>query len=91
MNLIFNLVFNMDMMEILINEYDWKSADKTRRLTEIIKTLKNSGWEKFGHSGTIVLFKDMTEDKASVELESLGINEIKAEVWEEELYYNNIF
>jgi predicted RNA binding protein YcfA (HicA-like mRNA interferase family) len=79
------------MMEILINEHDWKSADKTRRLAEIIKTLKNSGWEKFGHNGTIVLFKDMTENKASVELESLGINEVKAEVWEEELYCNNIF
>jgi hypothetical protein len=79
------------MMEILINESDWKSAGKTRRLTEIIETLKNIGWEKFGHSGTIVLFKDMTEDKASIELESMGINEVKAEVWEEELYYNNIF
>jgi len=78
-------------MEILINESDWKSAGKTRRLTEIIETLKNVGWEKFGHNGTIVLFKDMAEDKASIELESLGINEIKAEVWEEELYYNNIF
>jgi len=78
-------------MEILINESDWKSAGKTRRLTEIIETLKNIGWEKFGHSGTIVLFKDMTEDKASIELESMGINEVKAEVWEEELYYNNIF
>jgi len=79
------------MMEILINEYDWKSADKTRRLTEIIEALKNVGWEKFGHSGTIILFKDTTEEKAKTELERLKISEIKAEIWEEELYYNNIF
>jgi len=78
-------------MEILINECDWKSADKTRRLTEIIDALKNVGWEKFGHNGTIVLFKDTTEEKAEEELEGLKINEIKAEKWEEELYYNNIF
>lgn len=79
------------MMEILINEYDWKSPNKTRRLIEIIENLKDSGWEKFGHGGTIVLFKDTTEEKANIELERLGINEVKAEIWEEELYYNNIF
>jgi len=79
------------MMEILINEFDWKSPEKTRRLTEIIEMLKDIGWEKFGHSGTIVLFKDTTEEKAKIELERLGINEVKAAVWEEELYYNNIF
>lgn len=79
------------MMEILINEYDWKSSNKTRRLTEIIEELKNSGWEKFGHSGTIVLFKDTTEQKARTELEGLKINEVKAEKWEEDLYCNNIF
>ena len=78
-------------MEILINEYDWKPAQKTRRLTEIIRKLKDSGWEKFGHSGTIVLFKDTSEEKAKKELKSLGINEVKPEVWEEELYSNNIF
>jgi len=76
-------------MEILINECDWKS-DK-RRLTEIIEKLKSSEWEKFGHNGTIVLFKDITEEKAKIELEKLEINEVKAEVWEEELYSNNIF
>ncbi len=81
----------MNMMEILINECDWKSVDKTRRLTEIIDDLKNVGWEKFGHNGTIILFKDTTEEKAKTELERLEIKEIKAEVWEEELYYNNIF
>ncbi len=79
------------MMEILINECDWKSPEKTRRLTEIIEMLKDVGWEKFGHSGTIVLFKDTTEVKARKELERLGINEVKAGVWEEELYSNNIF
>ena len=79
------------MMEILINEYDWKDPEKTRRLTEIIEKLKSSGWEKFGHSGTIVFFKDTTEEKAKTELNRLGINEVKAVVWEEELYYNNIF
>jgi len=78
-------------MEILINEYDWKDPEKTRRLTEIIEKLKSSGWEKFGHSGTIVFFKDTTEEKAKTELNRLGINEVKAVVWEEELYYNNIF
>ncbi|NIM47311.1 MAG: hypothetical protein GTN40_04100 [Candidatus Aenigmarchaeota archaeon] len=79
------------MMEILINEYDWKAPKKVRRLTEIVERLKSSGWEKFGHSGTIVLFKDTTKEKADIELKRLGINEVKAEVWEEELYYNNIF
>jgi hypothetical protein len=79
------------MIEILINEYDWKSSNKIKRLTEIISRLKDSGWEKFGHCGTIVLFKDITEEKAKTELERLEINEVKAEVWEEELYYNNIF
>ncbi len=77
------------MMEILINEYDWKNSNK--RLVEIIEKLKNSGWEKFGHNGTIVLFKDTTKEKADTELKRLGIKEVKAEVWEEELYYNNIF
>ncbi len=76
-------------MEILINEYDWKNSNK--RLVEIIEKLKNSGWEKFGHNGTIVLFKDTTKEKADTELKRLGIKEVKAEVWEEELYYNNIF
>ena len=79
------------MMEILINEYDWKSSGKTRRLIEIIEKLKNSGWEKFGHNGTIILFKDVTEEKANEELENLMISEIKAEKWEEDLYYSNIF
>ena len=78
-------------MEILINEYDWKAPKKVRRLTEIIERLKDSGWEKFGHNGTIVLFKDTTKEKADIELKRLGIDEVEAEVWEEELYYNNIF
>jgi hypothetical protein len=77
------------MMEILINEFDW--CKKSRRLTEIIDKLKNSGWEKFGHRGTIVLFKDIEEERANIELRTLGIDEVKAEVWEEDLYYNNIF
>lgn len=79
------------MMEILINEFDWKSSRKTKRLTEIIEKLKNSGWEKFGHNGTIVLFKDITEERANIELKRLGIYEVKAEFWEEDLYQNNIF
>ena len=79
------------MMEILINEVDWKSVNKIKRLTKIIEKLKNYGWEKFGHSGTIVLFKDISEDKAENELKELEINEVKAETWEEELYSNNIF
>lgn len=79
------------MMEILINEYDWKSTNKIKRLTEIINKLKNSGWEKFGHSGTVVLFKDTNKERAENELKELKINEIKAEAWEEELYKNNIF
>ena len=78
-------------MEILINEFDWKSARKTKRLKEMIKKLKNSGWEKFGHDGTIVLFKDTTEERAKIELKRLGISEVKAEFWEEDLYYDNIF
>jgi hypothetical protein len=77
------------MMEILINEFDW--CKNSRRLTEIIDKLKNSGWEKFGHRGTIVLFKDIEEEKANIELRMLGINEVKAELWEEDLYYDNIF
>ena len=79
------------MMEILINEHDWKSIERTKRLTNIIEKLKNNGWEKFGHSGTVVFFKDTTEEKASKELKELQINEVKAEAWEEELYVNNIF
>jgi len=79
------------MMEILVNEYDWKAPKKVKRLTEIIRSLKDSGWEKFGHNGTIVFFKDTTEERARTELKRLGISEVKAEVWEEELYYNNIF
>jgi hypothetical protein len=77
------------MMEILINKFDW--CKNSRRLTEIIDKLKNSGWEKFGHRGTIVLFKDIEEEKANIELRRLGINEVKAELWEEELYIDNIF
>ena len=57
----------------------------------IIEKLKNNGWEKFGHSGTVVFFKDTTEEKASRELKELQIKEVKAETWEEELYINNIF
>ena len=79
------------MMEILINEYDWKNPSKTKRLTEIIERLKNSGWEKFGHSDTIVFFKDTTEEKAKEELDKLDINEVRADTWEEDLYYYNIF
>jgi len=79
------------MMEILINEFDWKSTKKMKRLKEIIERLKNSGWEKFGHDGTVVLFKDITEENAKIELKRLEINEVKAEFWEEDLYYNNIF
>ena len=78
-------------MEILINEFDWKSTKKMKRLKEIIERLKNSGWEKFGHDGTVVLFKDITEENAKIELKRLEINEVKAEFWEEDLYYNNIF
>lgn len=78
-------------MEILINEFEWKSSRKAKRLKEIIEKLKNSGWEKFGHNGTVVLFKDTTEENARIELKRLEINEIKAEFWEEDLYYNNIF
>ena len=77
------------MMEILINEFDWSKNSK--RLTEIIEKLKSSGWEKFGHRGTVVLFKDVPEEKANIELRRMGIKEVKAEVWEDDLYYNNIF
>ena len=79
------------MIEILINESDWKSIQKIKRLAEIIDKLKNSGWERFGHNGTIVLFKDTSKDRARNELIQLGINEIEAEEWEEDLYSNNIF
>jgi len=80
-----------DMMEILINENDWRSSGRARRLSEIIEVLKEYGWEKFGHSGTLVFFKDTTKEKAKTELHELKINEVKAETWEEDLYYNNIF
>ena len=79
------------MMEILINEFDWKTTKKMKRLAEIIEKLKNSGWEKFGHDGTVVLFKDTTEENVKLELKRLGINEVKAKFWEEDLYNNNIF
>ena len=78
------------MIEILINESDWKTGQKIERLTEIIDRLKNSGWENFGHNGTIVLFKDTSKDKAKNELIRLGINEIEPEEWEENLYTNDI-
>jgi hypothetical protein len=77
------------MMEILINENDWTS--KTRRLTEIIDCLRNSGWEKFGHCGTIVMFKDVTAEKAIEELQDLKIKEVRAETWEEDMYSYNVF
>jgi hypothetical protein len=77
------------MMEILINERDW--SNKTRRLTEIIDSLRNSGWERFGHCGTIVLFKDVPEEKAKSELQELRISEIKAESWEEDMYGYSVF
>lgn len=79
------------MMEILINEVDWKSLDKMKRLTEIIEKLKDYGWEKFGHSGTVVLFKDVSQEKAENDLKELQISEVRAETLEEELYRNNIF
>lgn len=69
------------MMEILISTDDWK--DKKRRLHEIMKNLHDKGWEKFGHDGTLVLFKDVPEVKAFKELKNLKIDEIKAESWEE--------
>jgi hypothetical protein len=77
------------MMEILINERDW--SNKTRRLTEIIDSLRNSGWERFGHCGTIVLFKDVPEEKAKSELQELRISEIRAERWEEDMYSYSVF
>jgi hypothetical protein len=81
----------MFMMEILINENEWKSADKTRRLTQIIDSLRNSGWERFGHCGTIVLFKDVPEQKAKAELQDLNISEVLPESWEEDMYAYNVF
>ena len=77
-------------MEILINEHEWRNS-KAKRLTEIVDTLKHSGWEKFGNNGTIVFFKDTTKERAQKELNQLGINEVGAEEWEEDLYSNNIF
>ncbi len=82
---------NSVMMEILINEREWDSSEKTRRLAEILDSLGNSGWEKFGHCGTIVLFKDTTEEKAIRELQEMNINEIRPERWEEDLYSYSIF
>lgn len=78
------------MIEILINESDWKPIQKIKRLAEIIDKLKSSGWERFGHNGTIVLFKDTSKVKAKNELIQLGINEVEAEEWEEDLYTNDI-
>jgi hypothetical protein len=77
------------MMEILINESDW--CNRTRRLTQILDYLRNAGWEKFGHCGTIILFKDVPEEKASSELKEMKIDELKAEVWEEDMYSSKIF
>jgi hypothetical protein len=79
------------MMEILINENEWNSNEKTRRLTEILDCLGRSGWERFGHAGTIVLFKDTSEEKAVKELQEMKISEIRAESWEEDLYTYSVF
>ena len=77
------------MMEILINENDW--SGNARRLSAIICKLKEAGWERFGHCGTIVLFKDISEKKARAELEDMRITDVKAEVWREELYDYSVF
>lgn len=77
------------MMEILINETDW--SKKARRLSFILSRLKDAGWERFGHCGTIVLFKDITKDKAQDELEAMHIRDVKADVWKEELYDYSVF
>ena len=77
------------MMEILINENDW--SRNTRRLSSIISRLKEAGWERFGHCGTIVLFKDTTQEKAQAELVEMKIQEIKAEVWKEDMYGYSVF
>ena len=74
------------MMEILIKECEWLTSEKTRRLSQILCQLKSRGWEKFGNRGTIVLFKDMSDDEAGRELKDLGINEVRADVWDEEQY-----
>jgi hypothetical protein len=79
----------MLMMEILINERDW--ASKTGRLGQIIESLKDTGWERFGHCGTIILFKDVTQDKADEELKKLRISEVSAEAWEEDMYSYRVF
>jgi hypothetical protein len=71
------------MMEILINESEWREAQKEQRLREIVSKLRNNGWEKFGHHGTIVMFKDFSEENAREELRSLGIGELRPESWEE--------
>ncbi len=70
------------MMEIFINECDW--AGKASRLSEIIERLSSNGWERFGHNGSVVLFKDTSEEKAMDEMEKLDISDVKPEFWEDD-------
>jgi len=73
------------MIEIFINESDWKSPERAGRLAHIIDSLRNSGWERFGHSGAILLFKSTDKDTAKAELEKLKISEVEPEDWDEEI------
>ena len=69
------------MREILINTTEW--TEKKQRLHEIMKKLHDAGWEKFGHSGTIVLFRDTNEENARNELRDLKIDEVSPSQWDE--------
>lgn len=70
------------MMEIFINECDW--AGRSSRLSEIIDKLSSNGWERFGHNGAVVLFKDVNEEAARNEMEKLEISDVTPEFWEED-------
>ncbi len=57
-------------MEIFINECDW--AGKASRMSEIIERLSSNGWERFGHNGAVVFFKDVNEEAAKDEMKKIG-------------------
>jgi len=75
------------MIEIFIDVNGWNKE----RLKEITDILEKNGWERFGNNGHTLFFKDTTIGKARKELQSLGINEVEPEEWEENINEEEIF
>jgi hypothetical protein len=72
------------MLEIKIMERDWKN--KEDKLHENIAKLKRLGWEKFGNTNIIVLFKDESLEAGNLELEDSNITNFKIDEFDEKEY-----